>query len=81
MFLLVLAHPGSRGQRAVKQLLFVVVSLSKIWLESMHSFDNMHVFWFREFGLKMPIYSPKIGAFGGTFQGRSQDFISTEAKR
>jgi len=27
VFLLVLAHPGSPGQRAVKRLLYVVVSL------------------------------------------------------
>jgi len=28
------------------------------------SFDNMHVFWFREFGLKMPIQAPKLGFWG-----------------
>ena len=28
------------------------------------SFDNMHVFQFREFGLKTPINAPKIGVFG-----------------
>ena len=27
------------------------------------SFDNMHVFRFREFGLKMPIHDPKLGVF------------------
>ena len=29
------------------------------------SFDNMHVFRFREFGLKTPIHAPKIGVFRG----------------
>ena len=28
------------------------------------SFGNMHVFWFREFGLKMPIHAPKLGVLG-----------------
>jgi len=28
------------------------------------SFDNMHVFQFREFGLKTPIHAPKIGVLG-----------------
>ena len=28
------------------------------------SFDNMHVFRFREFGLKTPIHAPKLGDFG-----------------
>ena len=28
------------------------------------SFDNMHVFRFREFGFKMPIQSPKLVFFG-----------------
>jgi len=28
------------------------------------SFDNVHVFWFREFGLKMPIHAPKLGFWG-----------------
>ena len=28
------------------------------------SFDNMHVFRFREFGLKTPIHAPKIGVLG-----------------
>ena len=27
------------------------------------SFDNMHVFRFREFGLKTPIHAPKLGVF------------------
>ena len=27
------------------------------------SFENMHVFRFREFGLKTPIYAPKLGFF------------------
>jgi len=27
------------------------------------SFDNMHVFRFREFGLKTPIHDPKLGVF------------------
>jgi len=29
------------------------------------SFDNMHVFRFREFGLKLPIHAHKIGVSGG----------------
>ena len=29
------------------------------------SFDNMHVFRFRDFGLKTPIQAPKIGVLGG----------------
>ena len=29
------------------------------------SFDNMHVFRFREFGLKTPIHAPKLGFLGG----------------
>jgi len=29
------------------------------------SFDNMHVFWFRKFGLKTPIHAPKLGVFRG----------------
>jgi len=28
------------------------------------SVDNMHVFIFHEFGLKMPIHAPKIGVLG-----------------
>ena len=28
------------------------------------SFDNMHVFRFREFGLKTPIHAPKLGVSG-----------------
>jgi len=28
------------------------------------SFDNMHVFRFREFGLKTPIHAPKLGVLG-----------------
>ena len=28
------------------------------------SFDNMHVFRFREFGLKKPIHAPKLGLLG-----------------
>jgi len=28
-------------------------------------FDNMHVFRFREFGLKTPIHAPKLGVLGG----------------
>jgi len=40
------------------------LSLCKIWLYRCSSFDNMHVFWFREFGLKMPIDAPKIGVLG-----------------
>jgi len=28
------------------------------------SFDNMHVFRFREFGLKTPIQAPEIGVSG-----------------
>jgi len=31
-----------------------------------NSFDNMHVFRFREFDLKTPIHAPKIG-FGGIY--------------
>ena len=27
------------------------------------SFDNMHVFRFREFGSKTPIHAPKLGGF------------------
>jgi len=55
------------------------LSLCKIWLESVSIFDNMHVFRFPEFGLKTPIYAPKIGVVG--------DFtpkwgaISTEPKK
>ena len=41
------------------------LSLCKIWLESMRSFDNMHVFRFREFGLKTLIHAPKLGGFSG----------------
>ena len=29
------------------------------------SFDDMHVFRFREFGLKTPIHAPKFGVLGG----------------
>ena len=29
------------------------------------SFDNMHFFRFREFGLKTPIHTPKLGVLGG----------------
>jgi len=40
------------------------LSLCKIWLESISSFDNMHGFLFHEFGLKTPIHAPKIGVWG-----------------
>jgi len=35
------------------------------------SFDDMHVFWFREFGLKMPIHAPKIGVLGNSNETRA----------
>ena len=31
-------------------------------------FDNMHVFRFREFGLKTPIHAPKLGVFRGKIE-------------
>jgi len=40
------------------------LSLCKIWLESVSSFNNMPVFRFSEFGLKTPIYAPKLGFWG-----------------
>jgi len=40
------------------------LSLCKIWLESMqYIFDDMHVFRYREFGLKTPIHAPKLGVW------------------
>ena len=40
------------------------VSLCKICWNRCSGFDNMHVFRFREFGLKTPIHASKLGVFG-----------------
>jgi len=37
------------------------LSLCKVWLESISSFDNMSVLIFCKLGLKTPIHVPKIG--------------------
>jgi len=44
------------------------------------SFDNMHVFRFREFGLKTPIHAPKLG-FLGDFTPEMGSNINETQKR
>ena len=45
------------------------------------SFDNMHVFWFREFGLKTPIHAPKLFYGGWPLNGEPCKIVNTSLKR
>ena len=48
-----------RTTREGHLVVFTTVQNLDIWLESMHYFDNMHVFRFRDLGLT-PIHVPKL---------------------
>ena len=55
------------------------LSLCKIWLKSMSSFDNMKLSIFCPFGLKTPIHALRIGIFrGGGISPPKWGVISTK---
>ena len=52
---------GDHPRRAFRGL----YTCAKFGWNRCSGFDNMYVFRFPEFGLKMPIYPPKLGGFRG----------------